>query len=65
MILFTHADIPEDIVYLMTKTLYENANFMKTVHSSFNGFDPDIMSEGNGIVLHPGAIKFYKEKGMM
>ena len=65
MVLFTRADISEDIIYLITKTLYENANFMKTVHSSFSGFNPDTMSEGNGIVLHPGAIKFYKEKGIM
>lgn len=65
MILFTRADVSEGIVYTITKTIFENAEYMKTVHSSFKSFDPRMMYKGNGIQLHDGAVKFFKEKGLM
>ena len=43
----------------------ENAEFLKTVHSSFKTFDPNTMCQGTGIALHPGAEKFYREKGLI
>ena len=65
MILFTTAGADEDLVYTITKTIYENDAYMKQVHSSFNQFDPNKMHEGNALELHPGAVRFYKEKGLM
>ena len=65
MILFTSADADEDLVYTVTKTIYENDDYMKQVHSSFKEFSRDKMHQGNAIELHPGAVKFYKEKGLM
>ena len=65
MILFTRKDVDEDTVYEITKTIYENAEFLKAVHSSFKTFDPNAMHLGTGIDLHPGAVRFYKEKGLI
>lgn len=65
MILFTRADVSEDVVYTITKTIYQNAEYMKTVHSSFKSFDNAAMHKGNGIQLHEGAVKFFKERGIM
>ena len=65
MILFTRKDVDEDTVYEITKSIYENAEFHKTVHSSFKTFDPNTMCQGTGIALHPGAEKFYREKGLI
>lgn len=65
MILFTRVSADEDLVYTITKTIYENDGYMKQVHSSFKQFDPNKMHEGNAIDLHPGAVRFYKEKGLM
>ena len=65
MILFTRENINEDIVYTLTKTIYENDGYLKNVHSSFQVFERDKMHMGNGIELHAGAVKFYKEIGLM
>ncbi|MBQ8091195.1 MAG: TAXI family TRAP transporter solute-binding subunit, partial [Pyramidobacter sp.] len=65
MILFTRKNVDEDTVYELTKTICENAGFLKTVHSSFKTFDPNTMHLGAGIDLHPGALRFYREKGLI
>lgn len=65
IVLFTTADMDEDVVYNMTKALYENKEYFKGVHSSFEEFDPSKMASGAAIELHPGAIKFYEEVGLL
>jgi len=61
-ILFTSAEVSEDVVYAMTKALYENYDFLCTVNSSMSNMTPDYGSN-TGITLHPGAEKYYKEIG--
>lgn len=64
-IVFTRDDISEDAVYKLTKAIYENDEYLKNIHSSFNDFDPEKMAEGLSLELHPGAERFYKEKGLI
>ena len=57
------ADLSDDIVYRITKTIFDNtAQMHKTavILSDITLADP--FSEGN-VQLHPGAIKYYREKG--
>ena len=61
-ILFTSADVPEELVYQMTKTLYENYDYLCTVNSSLANMIPDYGSN-TGIRLHPGAERYYREIG--
>lgn len=61
-ILFTSAEVSDDLVYAMTKALYENYDYLCTVNSSLSNMTPDYGSN-TGITLHPGAEAYYKEIG--
>jgi len=65
LVFFTNVKFSDDMVYKITKALYENKKGLAAVFKAFNGFDPKQMSKKYGVLqYHPGAIKFYKEKGM-
>lgn len=61
-ILFTNAEMPEDIVYQMTKAMYEDYDNLVIVNSSMASMTPED-GPNTGITLHPGAEKYYKEIG--
>lgn len=62
-IIFVRKDLPEEVVYTLTKVLMENrARFnsiggINITEKPIEGIDPEI--------LHPGAKKYYKEKGVL
>lgn len=53
-------ELPEDIVYGITKAIYSNAD--KISHARGAYIKKDTAQEGIGIDLHPGAKKFFDEK---
>jgi hypothetical protein len=57
-------DTPEETVYLLTKTIYENLPFLNTVHKATKAMSLQKAIDGLPMPLHPGAVKFYKEKGI-
>lgn len=60
----TSADVPEDVVYEVVKTVFEDFDRFKKLHPAFENLEPEKMvTEGNSAPLHPGAEKYYKEKG--
>lgn len=63
-ILFTNDETPEDVVYSMTKLMYENYEDLITVNRSLENMKPEYGSNP-GIELHPGAEKYYKEIGVL
>ena len=65
IVVFTRDDVPEDIIYNIVKSIYENKDYLIKVHNSFESFDPKQMASGLGIQLHKGAEKFYKEVGLI
>ena len=64
LVVFVSEEMDEEFVYNLTKSIYENKEYFETVHSSYVEFDPEKMTEGIGIELHSGAVKFYKEVGL-
>ncbi|MFC0524738.1 TAXI family TRAP transporter solute-binding subunit [Pontibacillus salicampi] len=60
--LVTHKDLSEDLVYNMTKAIYENTDAIS--HSKGEFITADSALEGVGIDLHPGAKKYFDEKGI-
>jgi|SRR5699024_900451 len=52
-------DISEDVVYDITKSIYENADSMAHVKAEFISLDTAL--DGIGFDLHPGAKKYYEE----
>ncbi|HSN79616.1 MAG TPA: TAXI family TRAP transporter solute-binding subunit [Rhodoferax sp.] len=62
----TSAKVPEATVYTLTKAVFENFEEFKKLHPAFSALDPKSMiKDGLSAPLHPGAVKYYKEKGWM
>ncbi len=57
-------DTPDETVYLLTKTMYENLPFLNTVHKATKVMDIKKAIVGLPMPLHPGAAKYYKEQGI-
>ena len=56
--------LSEDEVYRIMKAIWDNRDTWVTVHNEAKLIVMDKAIEGLSIPLHPGAVKFYKEKGM-
>ena len=56
-------DLPEDVVYKMTKAMASNVDAMAAVVKPIAGLTPKLMAVDIGVPLHKGAAKFYKEAG--
>jgi hypothetical protein len=53
-------------VYELVKAVFENFEDFKKLHPAFANLDPkDMIKNGISAPLHPGAVKYYKEKGWM
>ena len=63
-LLMAAAKTPDEAVYKIAKAIYENKAKLVTTHKAFNGMQPGEMHTDVGVPYHPGALKFYKEKGM-
>ena len=64
--LVTSSKVPDATVYELVKAVFENFDEFKKLHPAFASLDPKRMiKDGNSAPLHPGAIKYYKEKGWM
>jgi TRAP transporter TAXI family solute receptor len=65
--LIVHKDVSEELAYKITKAICDNRDALVAEHKGMSGFTvKDAWRPENvGIPLHPGAIKYYKEKGLM
>ena len=62
----TSADVSDELVYAVTKAVFENLDTFKEQHPAFANLDPKkMLTDGISAPLHPGAIKYYKEAGLM
>ncbi len=64
-ILVTSADVSDEIAYQMTKQLFENLPDMVAAHNAAKAIDMQKALTGMPVPLHPGAERYYKEKGLM
>ncbi len=55
----------EEHVYKVTKSLVENIEYLKTIHSALEGVSADSFLEDMVIPLHPGAERYYREIGII
>ncbi|MDJ0724649.1 MAG: TAXI family TRAP transporter solute-binding subunit [Prochloraceae cyanobacterium] len=56
--------IEENVVYKVTKTIYENLSFLQNIHKATLAMKLERAIKGLPIPLHPGAVKYYQEVGM-
>jgi TRAP transporter TAXI family solute receptor len=58
--------VPEEVVYAVTKAVFENFEDFKSLHPAFANLQREAMiTEALSAPLHPGAEKYYKEAGLM
>lgn len=62
----TSAKVDDDVIYRVVKSVFDNFDNFKTLHPVFATLDPKkLVREGNTAPLHPGAERYFKEKGML
>jgi TRAP transporter TAXI family solute receptor len=61
--LMVNEDVDADLVYAITQTICENYEGVRKVHKTSSGWKPEMGPQGVEKLLHPGAAKFYREKG--
>ncbi|MDX2155252.1 MAG: TAXI family TRAP transporter solute-binding subunit [Hyphomicrobiaceae bacterium] len=64
-ILVTHSGVSDEVAYQMTKQLFENLPDMVAAHKAATAIKLEAGPTGLPIPLHPGAEKFYREKGII
>ncbi len=62
--LMVREDLPEETIYEITKTIYENLGFLQGIHPATNAMSLDAAIAGLPLPLHPGAIRYYEEQGI-
>ena len=62
----TSAKVPENVIYNVVKAVFENFDQFKKLHPAFKILKKEEMiKDGLSAPLHKGAVKYYKEAGLM
>lgn len=62
----TSAKVPDDVIYNVVKAVFENFDDFRKLHPAFaNLKKEEMIKDGLSAPLHPGAVKYYKEAGLM
>ncbi|MBP1713755.1 MAG: transporter solute receptor, family [Deltaproteobacteria bacterium] len=64
-VLIINSEIKDDIGYNLTKALFENQADLASAHAKGKELSLQTAVRGVSIPFHPGAVKYYKEKGAM
>ena len=64
-LIIANKSLSEEMAYLITKTICENKDAMAKAHKAWSNFKPELAGTpaNTGIPLHPGALKYYQERG--
>jgi TRAP transporter TAXI family solute receptor len=64
--LVTSANVADEAVYELVKAVFENFEEFRNLHPAFTYLDPKRLAvEGLSAPLHPGAERYFKEKGLL
>jgi hypothetical protein len=64
-VLIAGSQLKPEMVYNLTKALFENQAELASAHAKGKELNPKYAVQGVSIPFHPGAVKYYKEKGFM
>lgn len=62
--LVVRKELPEDLVYNITKSIYENTDKLVAINAKAKSITLETALDGLSLEIHPGALKFYQEKGL-
>lgn len=61
----TSVKVPDDVVYAITKEVFENFERFKKLHPAYEVLTRKGMLQGLSAPIHPGAMRYYREAGLM
>ena len=63
--LVTHSDVPDDVVYAMTKALFEQSRRHGAAHAAAKDITLEGAAQNPPAPLHPGAERYFQEDGAL
>ncbi|MDD9891100.1 MAG: TAXI family TRAP transporter solute-binding subunit [Gammaproteobacteria bacterium] len=63
-VLVARDDVPEEIVYKLTKLLWENLAVLQEIHNATKSMEIEKALQGIPVPLHKGALRYYREIGL-
>jgi TRAP-type uncharacterized transport system substrate-binding protein len=63
--IFVSAAMAGDLAYTITRTINDHADRIRSLHTSLADFEPSRAWLHLGLALHPGAERYYREKGWL
>ncbi|MES9822857.1 MAG: TAXI family TRAP transporter solute-binding subunit [Candidatus Thiodiazotropha endolucinida] len=63
--LVTSETVDEAVVYQLVKAVFENLAVFRNLHPAFSHLQAEEMLKGNSAPFHAGALRYYKEKGLL
>jgi TRAP transporter TAXI family solute receptor len=64
MHLITGADQDEELIYEITRTLWEFRAEVVERHAAGRAIQPEVVVRDTGVEFHPGAVRYYQEIGI-
>lgn len=59
------ADMADDVAYAITRAVFENFEDWRKLHPALAGLSRQDAAKGAAVPFHPGAVKYFKEAGLM
>jgi TRAP transporter TAXI family solute receptor len=63
--LVTSSAVSDDLAYQMTKLVYESLPDLANAHAAGKEIKLENAATGSPVPLHPGAVRYYREKGLI
>lgn len=64
-VLVTHDNVPDDVVYRMTKAMFEHLDELAAAHIAATAISLEGAVSNLAVPLHPGAAAYYRESGLV
>jgi TRAP transporter TAXI family solute receptor len=64
-VMVINANVEEELVYQMTKSIFENLDVIHKAHASTFGLSLETATSDLGVPYHPGAVRYFREIGAM
>ncbi|QNT68212.1 TAXI family TRAP transporter solute-binding subunit [Defluviicoccus vanus] len=64
-LLMTREGVPAEVIYTITKAMFDNLPALTTAHAAAQGIALNHAVQGSPVPLHPGAQRYFREKGLL
>ena len=64
IVVYGRTDMPDDFAYTLAKAMDEHQDLLQWTHMNFS-YNPHKVWKAFDVPLHPGAARYYKERGYM